>query len=95
MKHVFVVMTLGYWGKGETVQKAAQNCIQAGSRKTEPALVRLIISPTDIPDLEQQVSVNGMGEIVYPQDCEVIPVFSPQNSRVKLGSLSIKTSTKT
>jgi hypothetical protein len=94
MKHLFVVLTLGYWGKGQSLSQAAQNCHQAGSRKTEPALARLIMSPTDLPDLEKQVTVNDVGDILYPQTCEVIPLFSPQNSRVKLGSLICKTSTK-
>ena len=93
MKHIFIVMTCGYWGKGETVNLAALQCHKAGSRKTELSLCRLIISPTDLPDLEKQVSVNDMGDILYPQTCEVIPVFSPKNSRVKLGSLISTTTT--
>jgi hypothetical protein len=94
MKHIFVVVTLGYWGKGEDINEAALNCHEAGSPKTEPALARLIISPTDLPDLKKQVVVNDVGDILYPQTCEVIPIFSPTNSRVKLGSLISKTSSK-
>lgn len=91
MNHLFVVVTLGYWGKGATLSQAAQNCLEAGSRKNEPALARLIISPTPLPDLEQQVSVNGLGDILYPNTCDVIALFSPKNSRVKLGNLISKT----
>jgi hypothetical protein len=94
MKHLFVVLTLGYWGKGETINQAALNCHEAGSPKTEPTLARLIISPTDLPDLEKQVQVNDVGDILYPQTCEVIPIFSPKNSGVKLRSLIRKPSTK-
>jgi hypothetical protein len=90
MNHIFIVMTAGYWGKGTTLSLAAQNCLEAGSRKTEPALSRLIVSPTPLPDLEKQVQVNGMGDILYPQSCEVIPLFSPKTCRVKLGSLISK-----
>ncbi len=86
-------MTLGYWGKAESLAQAAQNCQQAGSRKTEPALAKLIVSPTDQPDLETQVSVNDVGDICYPQTCDILPLFSPQNSRVTLGSLMRKTKT--
>ena len=91
MNHIFIVMTAGYWGKGSTISKAAQNCLDAGSRKTEPVLARLIISPTPLPDLEKEVSVNDMGDILYPNTCDVIALFSPKNSRVKLGALISKT----
>ena len=86
-------MTLGYWGKAESLAQAAQNCQQAGSRKTEPALAKLIVSPTDQADLEAQVSVNDVGDICYPQTCDILPLFSPQNSRVTLGNLMRKTKT--
>ena len=94
MNHIFIVMTAGYWGRGKTIHEAAKNCYEAGSRKTEPSLARLIISRTEMPDLEKQVSVNDLGDICYPQNCDVIPLFSPKNSKVRLGSLICKTQPK-
>ena len=91
MNHLFIVMTAGYWGKGKTLSEAAQHCLEAGSRKNEPALSRLIISSTPLPHLEKDVSVNDLGDILYPSTCEVIPLFSPKTNRVKLGSLISKT----
>lgn len=90
MNHIVIVMTCGYWGKGASIALAAKNCHEAGGHKTEHSLARLIIA-SDLPDLEKHVSVNGCGDIVYPAQCKVIPLFSPKNSKVRLGSLLDKT----
>lgn len=88
MKHIFIVMTLGYWGKGKTLDEAAKNCFGAGSSRREVALAKIIIC--NKPDFEKQVSVNGYGDLFYPQEAEVIPLFSPKTAKVRLGTLITK-----
>lgn len=42
-KVCYVVMVLGYWGRGETIAEAAQQCVKAGAKRNEKASLRLIL----------------------------------------------------
>ena len=37
---------LGYWGRGDTVAKAAEQCRKAGASKTDNCCIDLFINPT-------------------------------------------------
>lgn len=81
-----VVVTLGYWGKGTTLQQAAKACFNAGSPRREKAVVYRYDGPQ--ADL-QQVSVDDIGSIAYPQTCESTQLYGlrPGQLRVTLGQL--------
>lgn len=81
-----VVVTLGYWGKGTTLQEAAKACFKAGSGRREKAVVYRYDGP---PDDLKQVAVDSHGSIEYPQTCESTQIYGlrPGMPRVTLGHL--------
>lgn len=56
IKSCFIVMVLGYWGRGKTVKEAAMKCRKSGGSNGNRAIVRCIIN-------DDEPTVNGMGEI--------------------------------
>lgn len=81
-----VVVTLGFWGKGTTLQEAAKACFKAGSGRREKAVVYRYDGPQD--DLKQ-VGVDRYGSIEYPQTCESTQLYGlrPGMPCVSLGQL--------
>lgn len=53
-KRAFVVMVLGYWGAGLTVEAAAKKCLDAGASRRDKASLRLILG-----DDKPEVDSNG------------------------------------
>lgn len=43
MKKIYIVAVLGYWGRGKTLKEAATQCVKAGGRKNDKALVWLVL----------------------------------------------------
>jgi hypothetical protein len=74
--HAFVVMTLGYWGRGKTIAEAANNCAKEGGRAGDVAVVKLVVGH-DRPE------VTTDGYLAYAQNSELFHV----GSGVKLGVL--------
>lgn len=82
----FVVMTVGYWGKGRTISEAAKNCLKEGSSKTEFVLVRCFPDTSDIQ--HSQIAVDGVGCINYPNGLNLIRIISPADGhKVKLSTI--------
>lgn len=42
-QQVFLVMVDGYWGRGTTIKSAAERCLESGGKRTDKALVKLVI----------------------------------------------------
>lgn len=64
-KRAFVVMVLGYWGAGTTVEAAAKKCIDAGASRRDKASLRLILG-------DDKPEVDGHGYLVREQGSECI-----------------------
>jgi hypothetical protein len=87
---VYVVMVLGYWGRGNSVSKAAKECNEAGGRRKEKCLIKVVVGH----DFEaKDVEVDSYGAIHYPGHCVCLGVIYPGDHRVNLGQL-LKKSTK-
>lgn len=54
-KCAFIVVSLGYWGRGDTLHDAAQNCLRSGARRTDDCYVQLVIG-----DDKPEISSGGM-----------------------------------
>lgn len=86
--YVYVIVCLGYWGKGYSVKEAAHNAIAAGAKKTEPCLLRVIASQKlQSETLFAETTVDNCGDILYPRNAVCIPTFNPQDANVKVGQL--------
>lgn len=79
MKQKFLVMTLGFWGRGNTLREAAQNCLRSGASRKQSAAVKLYLHPEEDPDPEL---LNAL-QIAYTAGSQVIDIGSP----FKLGQL--------
>jgi hypothetical protein len=42
-KKSFMVLVMGYWGRGETLKKAAEECKRVGGQGKDRAIARLVI----------------------------------------------------
>jgi hypothetical protein len=42
-KQSFLVLVMGYWGRGETLKAAAARCQRVGGRPNDRAIVRLVL----------------------------------------------------
>jgi len=56
----FVVMVLGYWGRGATIKEAAFKCKSQGASVNERAIIRLILG-------DDKPEVNGSGSMLREQ----------------------------
>jgi len=83
-KALYYVVTLGYFGKGPSIQAAAMACKKAGSSVSERVVAYLYIGKSD--DL-QKVEIDGQGSISYPQSVLSVRLFGPRDSGVTLRSL--------
>lgn len=82
----FVIVVLGYWGKGKTLREAAANCVKEGASRSEKCVAYCYTHP-DAKVLEG-VRVDGMGDISYPTEAQSIYLFGlKEGQRVTLGSL--------
>lgn len=85
-KNTFVILTLGYWGKGRTITEAANNCRKEGGSKSDCVVIRMFPNTTD--EQHKAITVNGYGEITYPNGIDCARVVSPSDGhKVKLSSV--------
>ena len=63
----FIVRTLGYWGRGETIQDAAMKCWQSGAKPKDGCIINLITGDTD-------PTVNSHGDIIRSTSSENITI---------------------
>lgn len=83
-KAIYYVVTLGYYGKGPSIQAAAMACKKAGSPVSEGVVAYLYVGN---PDDLQKVEIDGQGSISYPQSVLSVRLFGPRDSGVKLRAL--------
>jgi hypothetical protein len=50
MKHQFLVVALGYWGRGVSVHDAAERCQKAGCKRSAMVSVSVFVHPTKNPE---------------------------------------------
>jgi hypothetical protein len=75
--HCFLVVSHdGYWGRGSTVEEAAEKCVDEGGRRQNSASVLLIVG-------DKTPEVNGHGYIIRDAGSHNITVIE----RVRLGAL--------
>jgi hypothetical protein len=67
----------GHWGRGDTVEKAAQACIKAGAHRSKFASVLLILG-------DETAELNAAGYIIRDAGSHSIKVLE----RIKLSSLT-------
>ena len=77
MKKCFLVLVLGYWGRGDTLKKAAFQCKANGAKNTERAVAFLIVG-------DDTATVDSMGCIVRDVGSENITI----GAGFKLGQLT-------
>lgn len=53
MKHAYIVMTLGFWGRGLTVTEAARNCKKAGGKYTDISTAWIVVGDST-PRIDSQ-----------------------------------------
>lgn len=71
LQKIYVVMSSDHaWGKGWTLEEAAQNCWKAGASKTAKAVIVVNIKPRGVEGDKQHLWdntwVDDMGWIHYP-----------------------------
>ena len=71
MKKSFLVQSFGYWGRAETIAKAAAKCISQGANKTDLCYVDLFVHPDKDP--EPAICSGGMA-VEYVQGSEKIRI---------------------
>jgi hypothetical protein len=72
----FLVYVFGYWGRGTTLQVAAQNCLRSGGRRKDIASAKLVLG-----DTTPEITSSGM--IETDPGATVIPL----GGGFKLGAL--------
>ena len=76
MKYAFIVVSLGYWGRGKTLYDAAKQCKEAGARSTDECYAQIIIG-------DDKPAITGGGMLEREQGSEVINL----GCRFKLGNI--------
>ena len=71
MKKAFLVQCFGYWGRGETLAAAAEQCVKAGAPKYDLCTVDLFVHPSEDP---KPAIVNGGMSVEYTQGSEKIRI---------------------
>jgi len=66
MKKTFIVQVHGYWGRGQTLKTAAEQCKKAGGRGRDVAVATLVIG-------DDTACISGIC-IEYAQGSEVIEI---------------------
>lgn len=74
--HTFIVMVVGYWGRGNSLPEAARNCKANGCRVSERAAAWIITG-------DDKASVNDRGYIERAPNSENIMI----GNNFKLGQL--------
>lgn len=72
----YIVMVLGYWGRGKTVKEAAIQCKEQGAKSGQRAIVRLFIG-------DETPEVSKDGDLLYEAWAEMYRVADG----ISLGSL--------
>lgn len=86
LKNVFVVLVLGYWGKGNTLEEAARNCHKEGAKLSAKVVARMFCNVT--PTQQKEIVVDSFGTINHPFGTECHRVISPADGhKVTLGSI--------
>ena len=75
-KMSFMVLVQGYWGRGETLRKAAEACRKEGGRPKDRAIARLVLG-------DDKPGVTDGGYMVRSGDSEIIVL----GNGFKLGAL--------
>ena len=78
MKNCFIVMVLGYWGRGKSIKEAAQNCTKSGGQRTDRTVVKLVLN-------DDKAQVDSQGYLVREPGSEVIDI----GNGLKLGQLTL------
>lgn len=87
--NVFVVVVLGYWGKGRTIEDAAKECSKAGGKLSANCVVRMFCGVTEAQ--EKEICCDSQGTVCHPHGTECHRVISPADGhRVRLGALRKK-----
>lgn len=84
MKTVYIVMVLGYWGKGPDIKTAAQNCKKQGAMRKDKVLVKSYSGPDLKPE---EVTVDNCGYVFYPASATHATIHTPRTGKTTLGSL--------
>jgi hypothetical protein len=69
MKKAFLVRSLKYWGRGETIKEAALQCRSEGAELGDPVVVKLVLG-------DEFPTMTGTGEIFTEKKCEVVDIGS-------------------
>jgi len=79
MKHIFIVMVVGYWGKGESIKLAALKCKKSGANSSDKALIKMVTG-------DETAYVDDYGAINHKMGAEVIHIakFIPLSVLTKL-----------
>jgi hypothetical protein len=75
-KQAFLVLVQGYWGRGETLRKAAEACRKAGGQPKDRAIARLVLG-------DDKPAVTDGGYMERSGDSEMIVI----GNGFKLGAL--------
>jgi hypothetical protein len=73
----YVVVALGYWGRGKTILEAAKACNASGAIKTDEVNVKVVYAPAEPP------YVDGDGGLHYKSAYQLVDVLRG----IKLGNL--------
>ena len=84
MKTVYIVMVVGYWGKGPDIKTAAQNCKKQGAMRGDKVLVKSYAGPSLKPE---EVTVDNCGYVSYPAGVKGTTIHSPRTGKTTLGNL--------
>ena len=85
MKSRFVIVSdAGFFGLGDTLKQAAENCLKEGDRKTSKGLVAYCY--TGKPEELKDVFVTSYGDISHPQTVVSTRLFGPV-TKISLGQL--------
>ena len=68
-KKSFLVLVMGYWGRGETLKKAAEACKKVGGQPKDRAIARLVIG-------DDKPGVTDGGYMERDADSEMIVIGS-------------------
>lgn len=79
----FVVVSLGYWGKGETLKEAAVNCVKSGGTMSDKCVAYCYVG-----ERAGETTVDSCGNILYhAETVQSIRLFGPGDSKIKISHL--------
>ena len=63
-KRSFMVIALGYWGRGPNVKQAAEQCLKAGARRSAKVNVVLVLGDDEPATDGWMISRNAGSEVI-------------------------------